>query len=177
MYSFKPFGLHQNVLNCHKNNTKNSFTFFMQKVLFLFFNFGDPRFNILYIWLCIISWEFSTLRDTWIETETIIMVLFFLHANVKASGRGPCTVNRTYGQCFVFLLQTKGRIKGLHTEIISFLKRDVITAFWELLVWWWSSGEALSGQFLSIIAVLVDLRQRPHKAGPFVVSRDCDLLW
>lgn len=27
------------------------------------------------------------LRDTWIETETFIMG-FFLHANVKASGRG-----------------------------------------------------------------------------------------
>ncbi len=131
---------------------------------------------IFHIWLCIISWEFSTLRDTWIETETFIVVCF-LHANVKASGHGPSTMNRTYGQCFIFLLQTKGRIKGLHTEIISFPKRDVITAFWDLLVWWRSSGEALSGQFLGIIAVLVDLRQRPHKAGPFVVSRDCDLLW
>lgn len=46
---------------------------------------------MVHIWLCMRSWEISTLRDTWIETETFIMVLFsffFLHANVKASGCG-----------------------------------------------------------------------------------------
>lgn len=41
-------------------------------------------------------------------------------------------MNRTYGQCFIFSFQTKGRIKGLQTEIISFPKTEMITAFGDL---------------------------------------------
>lgn len=136
---------------------------------------------MVYIWLCIMSWEFSTLSDTWIEKQKHSLWFLFLHANVKASGCGATgrhsalalwiapMVNVTY-----FHSKQKAESKVCRQKSFHFQRER-----WLQLCWfpWRSSGKALGSQLLRIVAVLVDLRQRSHKPGPFVAPRDCDLLW
>lgn len=67
------------------------------------------------------------LRDTWIETETFIMG-FFLHANVKASGRGlmgrPSALAPTVHVSYLYSKQNAESKVSKHTEIISRERRD-----------------------------------------------------